>query len=99
MKVKDILRVDNWCKGAGALDHLGKAVGPRTAHACKFCLAGALYRCYEGNEEQHQLGRVAEYILAKHGCNNSNAMAIIVAFNDYQALWSDIENIIKELEL
>ncbi len=100
-KVKDVLRVDNWIKGHGAVDQAGNALNPRFASACKFCLAGAIYKCYE--DEQTVLDDVAAFIRSHFKTDwvprNSNAIGVIAGFNDYHARWADIETIIKECEL
>jgi len=46
IKVKDFLTEENWCKGALARDCEGCAVGWDNSRAVKWCLVGAISKCY-----------------------------------------------------
>lgn len=47
MKVRDLLCDEGkWCKGANAVDANGDVVHPLSKHACRWCLLGAIIRCY-----------------------------------------------------
>jgi hypothetical protein len=49
MKIKDFLTQDNWIKGDEAVNGFDAWVEPNSAEAVKWCLSGALERCYENN--------------------------------------------------
>ena len=47
MKVSELLTDENkWCQQAFAMDKYGDAVSSRDVDACKWCLSGALMKCY-----------------------------------------------------
>ncbi len=47
MKVSELLMDDSkWCQGAYAIDAKGNAVGEDSDDVCRWCLMGAIYKCY-----------------------------------------------------
>lgn len=48
MLVGDLLdKRQKWCRRAGAKDKDGNVCDPTDEHAVKFCLVGAIYKCYD----------------------------------------------------
>lgn len=57
MKVQELLTDETkWTRGEYALNAMGCPANPRAAGAVRWCLAGAIQRCYAGPE---QLARFA----------------------------------------
>jgi hypothetical protein len=47
MKVKDLLTDESkWCKNLPAVDKEGRQTTTRSPTACKWCLMGAIVKCY-----------------------------------------------------
>ena len=47
MKVHELLdRPSKWCKNEFAISRLGTVVDPSDTRACRWCLSGALSKCY-----------------------------------------------------
>ncbi len=66
MKAKDLLRNPaHWCQGEMARDESGQPCRVRSYEAMKFCLAGALAKCYEENEMFKILEKVQAVIKKK----------------------------------
>jgi hypothetical protein len=52
MKVKELLADEKaWTRWAFARDAEGNAVSPESRDACRFCLLGAIRRCYAGDHD------------------------------------------------
>lgn len=86
MKVRDFLNRKNWCKGVLALDANGLAVPPRDSSAVRFCLLGAVERCYPENR-----GKIIMTLLSHVPENLSR-------FND-TAIWEQIEALLEKADV
>jgi len=75
MKVKKFLTKRRWTKGAVALTKRGRTCSTSCRWATKFCLIGAVRKCYHELEERRNvLSRIAAAL------NNTNGIA---GFNDH----------------
>lgn len=100
MKVRELLTPENWIKGRYVTDAEGDSV-PEAKHpeSCKFCLAGALSRCYaidiDGNGPDHAIYcKVEQYIKDTYNCSS------IEAFNDVRAKsFDEIKQVIDTLDV
>jgi hypothetical protein len=56
MKTYELLNSpDKWCKGANALSESGASVNDSSPGACKWCVNGALRKCYPTIDERSPL--------------------------------------------
>ncbi len=39
----------HWTKGVYARDYMDTQVNPNSPHACKWCMAGAIHKCFDDN--------------------------------------------------
>ena len=59
MKAWQLLERKGWCKGAAARDGRGRPTSIHSPHAVRFCLVGALLRCYYRDGEGLSMGWVS----------------------------------------
>jgi hypothetical protein len=73
MTIKDVLTDESkWHKGDLAMSPTGARVSPNSPSAFKFCLLGALEKCYTGEEYEEKKAKLYE----------ANQCFSIVLFND-----------------
>lgn len=66
MKVKDLLaNKDRWCQGADAYDDSDEIVDPTSGRACRWCLSGAIQRCYKGTGHAEEMAQRLAVVCAK----------------------------------
>lgn len=81
MKVYELLdKPEKWCQGHMAEDHFGKIINADSSLACRWCLVGAICRCYPidtGMEKLkdivNKLDKVSELPLISVGIWNDQA--------------------------
>lgn len=51
MKIQELLSDESkWCQGVMALDRYGACTAPSAKDACRWCLFGAILKCYSDAE-------------------------------------------------
>jgi hypothetical protein len=92
MKVHELLSDPaRWTKGVYARDANNRFVTANDTAACKWCVAGAIIKCY-GYEEENRKLNILDGVLKKHG-SEYNA----ISFNDATATThEEIINLLKE---
>ena len=87
-KVRELLIDESkWHKGNFAIDSEGLEVSPNDKNACKWCLMGAIKKCYQGAEYVLVLNKVHRKI------NN------IFHWNDSFAKFEDVKRLVDELDI
>src|ERR1700733_6944129 len=103
MKIKDLLKTkDSWTKGAYAKDKRGRPVWIQGDSACKFCLSGAISRCYPTDKRQKQVIRKIVDYLVKIGQGKANGHIddSIVDWNDKKSRkFKDVRKLILKLNV
>lgn len=98
MKVHELLdSSEKWAKGYYAYDSEGKEVGEFHAHACQWCLAGAVYRCYYDRDhpwmENSDIQQVYQKIQQRIG-------QVIHLWNDApERTYEEVYSLVKELDI
>ncbi len=88
LKVQELLNKDNWIRGTNARDKYNNSINARSLEACKWCLWGAVIRCYEKSTFT-----ITEKIEKKVGNT-------ITGWNDdVFRIYEDVEDLIKELDI
>lgn len=78
MKVKDLLSTpEKWCKGDYAQDETGNPVASHDDRAARFCLLGAVNRCYAEDARLEPIRKLADVI---H--DHTDGTCHITLFND-----------------
>lgn len=85
MMLKDFLTKDKWCQWSFALDDQGELVLETHPRACKWCLVGAIHKCYQYPETKCM---VVEKLSSLIG-NQS-----LIEFNDTHT-WNEIKALIE----
>lgn len=89
MKMCELLNRETWTQGVYARDADGKQVSVNSTMAVKFCLIGALVRCYPDDRTD-----LYEQLYGRLG----NRELTLTGWNDYpDRKWEDVERIIKDL--
>lgn len=87
MKIKELLSDETkWCKNDAAKDKNGNAVIPTSNDACKWCLVGAIDKCYTDSTEDIWF-KIYMYLHTSIG-----------DFNDSHN-FEDIKNLVEELDI
>jgi hypothetical protein len=56
MKAYNLInKPQKWCKNYEALDNQGNPVNPINMSACRFCLLGAITRCYQDDDIRKEI--------------------------------------------
>lgn len=65
MKIHELLKKPiNWTRFVDARDHDGSEVNPRSPAACRWCLLGAIQRCYRGTKRQQSvMNKIQDHLL------------------------------------
>ena len=93
MKVSEILTERSWIRFAFATNASGFSVAPEDIDACKWCLAGAIRRCYAGPPRTEAFIRVNEHLVNMYGFDQG-----AFSFNDTHT-WKDIAEVIAATEI
>jgi hypothetical protein len=73
-----IAKEENWCKGAFAKDKEGNNVPITSPNAFKFCMLGAINKCYPVEAYSNRVRHVEEIIAEKY----PNKFRHMMSFND-----------------
>ena len=91
MKVKELFSDrSNWTQGAFARDDKNKSIGFDSPLASKWCLAGAIFKCYQ-KQGVKELIRVEDRIL-------TSGASGIMSFGD-SASYEQIMELVNELDI
>ena len=91
MKVKDFLTEDKWIQKFGAINSEGVWVSANDESAVKWCLIGAIYKCYELFPLK-VANKVYDHLRATVGCSS------IATFNDTHT-YEEVIALAKELDI
>lgn len=95
MKIYELLdSPDKWCKGNLAVNKSNEPVMEDEKSACKWCLIGALYKCYS---DSTQIVLDTEYLLSKKLRVDINE--IEVWNDDPNTTYEDVIKLCKELDI
>lgn len=87
MKIRELLSDETkWCKNDVAQDKDGSAISATSDDACKWCLVGAIDKCYTDSTEDIWL-KIYKYLNMSIG-----------KFNDSHN-FEDIKNLVEELDI
>ena len=91
MKVKDLLTDESkWVKGAYARTAEGRRAGSCESDAVRFCLLGAITRCYPNAGFGEVLNRVVDQLPGR----------AIAEWNDDQSTtFTDVRNLVEKLDI
>lgn len=66
MKVSDLLVDESkWVQNTAAVDQDGQSCSPHAKTAAKFCLLGAIDRCYSEPERYYEIRKKVKEVIAK----------------------------------
>lgn len=96
MKIKDLLSDESkWIKRNNAQDKDGNVVYIDSDDACKFCLFGAVRRCYRTHYEQEQVADIINDIVV-----DNNLSKNFIKFNDDpRTTFEDIRKVLEEADV
>lgn len=94
MRVVDFLTEDKWTKGAFARDEEGRDAGSTSSCARKWCVSGAVNRCYSDDDERRDVYIKIHDYLNRDGCTLG-----VFAWNDDVATWPDVQKMLQELQV
>jgi hypothetical protein len=104
MKVRDLLSDESkWCKGPTAVDKEGNPTFPLSSTACKWCLAGAIAKCYaEGSAFRDTyrtpIDKITNIIHEIHG--SSRRGTSYVTFNEAsETTFAEIREILERADV
>lgn len=99
MKVKDLLKSPkNWSQDAFARQSNGQESYVDEKASVRFCLLGAIMKCYKGASYQIVCKHVINYIREQDV--EVSSVGSIVAFNDHETTkFKDIKKLIIELDI
>lgn len=102
MKVKELLCDESkHCRNHMALDSNGERVAWSDPDACRWCLAGAVYKCYPGvnpGEISAIFDKITEEIAKVTDAFNTENGVMFTIFND-QADWATIREVIERVDI
>lgn len=96
MKIKELFKSSkNWTKHYFASDKNNKWIDENSDKAVRFCLTGAIKKCYKKNQEGEKIySKVLNYIKEKYG------YVSVVSFNDdARTKFKDIKKLVTELDI
>ena len=99
MKVKDLLTRENWIKGCYAKNLHGEPISPESQHACKWCLVGALQRCYPANKSEYEtiVPKIQDYLKLK---GFESFILPISSWNDkFETTFEDVIKLANDLDI
>lgn len=93
MKAYELLNTpDKWCKESLALTKDGEEVLANDPNAVKFCIVGAIQKCYLNNAPSFYF-KLLNYIDNKHSLS-------VGMFNDLETTtYEDVYNLLRELNI
>ena len=96
MKIRELLSDETkWCKKALARDKNDEKIDVDSKHACKWCLYGAMCKCYNINEEFNDVREKIYNQLTK-----KRNMVTISQWNDCcSTYFKDVKELIDELDI
>jgi hypothetical protein len=92
MKAHELLSSpDKWCKGANALSESGASVNDSSPGACKWCVNGALRKCYPSLMERGSL---------YHKLWIATETMILSEWNDApERTWQEVHDLLVKLDI
>ena len=93
MKISELLgSPDKWCQGSGAQKEDGAIVDSLSQNATKWCIYGALWKCYRDSEERYEaLMKLNEALKMVFGDSH------LVWWNDYRyRTFEDVRQLVLE---
>lgn len=91
MKVKQLLnKPSKWCKGSFAMKKDGLACGSLDLLAVKFCLLGAVKRCYSEDKWVDIIDKIRGELGYRHIINWNNAK---------ETTFSDVKKLVNKLDI
>lgn len=91
MKVKNFLKEQNWCKYAEGINSYGKVTHARDRDCIKWCLSGAISKCYRSNpKKMYHVVKVVNSILRSF----YNCQSIIEFNDDEKKTFADIQELL-----
>jgi hypothetical protein len=95
MKVRELLSDESkWVQGIDAVDCLGMGCSPYSDQASKWCLMGAIAKCYDYSlEDRIEVNRVVRSWLL-----NNNGVRSVSHFNDTHS-YADVKTLVEELDI
>ncbi len=98
MKAHELLdRPGKWTKGYYATDTNYNEVVPDDPKACRWCVYGALRKCYEkGDEFSAVLSKLTNRLVSNPNFNPS----VVTYWNDHpDTVWGTVHDLLKELDV
>lgn len=92
MKIRELLKDQScWIQGRLAIDMNGCETSAESLDACKWCLIGALYKCYSNPDER---------ISIKDKIRDKTQFYSVVFYNDRpERTFKDIQRLVDELDI
>ena len=96
MKIWQLLdSPDKWTQGAVARDSQNKSVNWHSATAYKWCVIGAISKCYgQGEEHQQTYEKIQDYLASK-----GNYWMLVLWNDARETTWQEIHDTCKELDV
>lgn len=108
-KLTDILTDESkWCKRSSGRTIKNDMVDWRHESACKWCLMGAIFKCFNFSSPEFETTR-EEYIMTisklqksidffyPHFRKHEDPIGTIIQFNDFKyTTWSDVQKVLQE---
>lgn len=99
MKVRDLLTPKSWIQDFMAKNDLGFGVDVNDARACKWCLLGAINKCY-GRGNLAICKKVAEAIDPEVIDDDECHVEVIVNYNDFiKRNYNDIAKLLEKVDI
>lgn len=99
MKVKEFLTSRyRWCKGRMAIDSKGNKVNYNSPHASRFCLVGAINKCYiDNNTKDVVFTKIEKYLNLPSRLYISGSIG---KWNDKKkTTFKDVRKLIEDLDI
>ena len=95
MKVKEFLNEENWHQGSDAADTNGMPVPASSDKAAKFCVLGAIARCYDRQHWYEIASKCRSIISSK----SNGYIESISSFNDNADSFDVIRELLEEADV
>jgi hypothetical protein len=108
MKVRELLSDESkWCKGPLAVDKEGRQTTPKSPTACKWCLWGAILRCYaddplvpSDNAYCAAKHKIIDIIQEIHGSSRRGRGRGIAVFNEAsETTFAEIREVLERADV
>lgn len=102
MKVKELLNsAEKWTKGEMARNNNEKYVGVKAKSAEKFCLLGAIYKCYPKKEAKNIIMKIAPTFNSGESTEHIyECEEIIFSWNDRKSRkFKDVQKLVNKLNI